>query len=334
MARKIIGILLASLSLLGLLIGTACESTTPKQATGGPVERLTLGTSAVDLSALIWIAKAKGFFTEQRLDMDYKLYESGHLALKDLLAGKLDLATATEFAAVRLGLDRPDFRIISILDQARDQQLVARRDRGISTPADLKNKRVGVARNTSSEYYLQLLVVLEKMQSEDVHTVDLLPSGQVTAIAQGDTDAAMVWEPFVTMMKGELGKNAVSWSGQSGQDEYWLLLGTIGTIEKQPHAIRRFLSALASAEEFVKNHESGAMEIMAKHLGDRHLGSLWKNHRFRLGLHRPFVLKMEAELKWIKSRGGTRQSEIPDLSGFIYFDALNAVDPKKNKMLR
>jgi len=323
---------LASLSALCLVIWTGCESTTSKQLSSGPAESLTLGISANDLSSLIWIAKATGYFSEQGLDIDFRVYESGHLAIGDLLAGTLDLATATEFAAVRHGLEHPDFRIISILDQAQDQQLVARRDHGIVQPSDLRNKRVGVAHNTSSDYYLHLLLILERMRSQDVHIVNLLPSDQVKAITRGDIDAVMVWEPFATMIKQDLGTQAVSWPGQSGQDEYWLLLGTAGTIDKRSPAVRRFLAALVSAEDFIKKNEIEAMGIMAKQLGNRHLGSLWKNHRFRLGLHRPLVLKMEAELNWAKSASGVRQSDIPNLYDIIYFDALNSVAPEKIKM--
>ncbi len=238
----------------------------------GQVESLTLGTSAIALSSLIWVAKAKGYFAEQHLDIDFRLYESGHLAIRDLLAGKLDLATATEFAAVRHGLERADFRIVSILSQAQDQQLVARRDRGITQLSDLRNKRVGVAQNTSAEYYLHLLLILEKIQSEDIQVVNLLPSEQVKAVTEGDVDAVMVWEPFATMAKQELGSNAVSWEGQSGQDEYWLLLSTTGVIEKKSRALKRFLAALAKAEDFIKNNEIEAIGIMAKATGKPQFG--------------------------------------------------------------
>ncbi|MBI5252623.1 MAG: NrtA/SsuA/CpmA family ABC transporter substrate-binding protein [Desulfomonile tiedjei] len=333
LAKKTIGILIISVLSLSPVIWTACDfskSTTPSTQS---VVRLTVGTAANDLSSLIWIAKVRGYFSEQQLDIDFKIYESGHLAIGDLLAGKLDLATATEFAAVRHGLERTDFRIISILDQTRDQQIVARKDHGINHQSDLKNKRVGVALNTSSEYYLHLLLVLQGIRPEDVRIVDLLPSEQVAAIARGEIDAAIVWEPFASMMKKELGKNAVSWQGQSGQDEYWLLLGTLGAIEKQSSAIPRFLKALASAEDFIKNNETAAMGIVEKQLESRHLGSLWMNHRFRLGLHRPLILKMEAELRWLRSGLHAPKPDILDLLDFIYVDALKSVEPNKINML-
>jgi ABC-type nitrate/sulfonate/bicarbonate transport system substrate-binding protein len=328
-----IRILLAASFVAGLVLLTACDSPKSKVSSDGPVETLTLGTSAIVLSSLIWVAKAKGYFVEQHLDIDFRLYESGHLAIRDLLAGKLDLATATEFSAVRNGLERADFRIISILTQTQDQQLVARKDRGITKLSDLRNKRVGLVQNTSSEYYLHLLLILEKMKSEDIQVVDLLPLEQVTALTKGDIDAVMVWEPFATMAKQELGSNAVSWEGQSGQDEYWLLLTTAGVIEKKSRTLRRFLAALTKAEDFIKNNEIEAIGLMEKQLERRNLAAVWRNNRFGLGLHRPLILKMEAELEWVKSGPGTGQSDIPDLNDFVYSGALNSVEPTKIKLL-
>jgi ABC-type nitrate/sulfonate/bicarbonate transport system substrate-binding protein len=328
-----IRILFAVLFVLCLFAFTACDSPKSKVSPDGPVESLTLGTSAIVLSSLIWVAKAKGYFTEQHLDIDFRLYESGHLAIRDLLAGKLDLATSTEFAAVRHGLERADFRIISILAQTQDQQLVARKDRGITKLSDLRNKRVGVAQNTSSEYYLHLLLILEKIQSEDIQVVNLLPSEQITALTKGDVDAVMLWEPFATMAKQELGTNAASWEGQSGQDEYWLLFSTSEIIEKKSRPIRRFLAALSKAEGFIKDNDIEAMGIMQKQLERPYLASFWRNNRFGLGLHRPLILKMEAELEWVKSGPRTGQSDIPDLNNFVYFDALNSVEPTKIKLL-
>ncbi|HMK36435.1 MAG TPA: ABC transporter substrate-binding protein [Desulfomonilaceae bacterium] len=164
-------ILVAVLFVIGLIVCTGCDSSKSKKPPDGPLESLTLGTSAITLSSLIWVAKAKGYFAQQHLDIDFRLYESGHPAIRDLFAGKLGLATATEFAAVRHGLEHADFRIIFVLCQAQGQQLVARSDRGITQLSDLRNKRVGLVNNTSSDYYLHLLLNMEKIQSEDIDRI-------------------------------------------------------------------------------------------------------------------------------------------------------------------
>ena len=274
MRRKIVAFLLASLSAAGLCWWAAYGTTSSQGSTGRSSGTLTLGTSAIDLSALIWIAKANGYFSEQGLNIEIRLYESGHLAIRDLLAGKLDLATASEFAAVQHAFGHPDLRIVSILDQARDQELVARKDRGIQQLSDLRGKRIGVARGTSAEQYLDLLLILQRMHPRDVHMVDLLPSQQVQALTRGDIDAIMAWEPFATMAKKQLGTNEISWPGQSGQDEYWLLLSAARVIQKRSRAIRSFLVALTSAEDFVASHDTEARRIVAKQLGDGHMDAL------------------------------------------------------------
>ncbi len=333
-AKKSVAAMLIPLSLLSLLIWTACDCSTTKVPAGTSAEKLRLGTSETDLSALIWVAKSQGYFAEQGLDIAYTLYESGHLALAALLAGHLDLATASEFATVRACLGRPELRIISIIDETRDQLLVARRDRGISQTSDLRNKRIGVARNTSAEYFLNLLLILERIPIQDVTLVDLLPSEQVKAIKKGDIDAMMVWEPFATEARIELGGNGVSWAGQSAQDEYWLLLGTDEIIKKRSSVIQRFVAALGAAEDFIRHNEAQALRLLARQLGAGHVGPLWKNHSFKLDLHRPLIVKMEAQTRWIKSEGDSRDLSMIDLLDFVYLDALHSVRPGRVRIDR
>ncbi|MEJ2719281.1 MAG: NrtA/SsuA/CpmA family ABC transporter substrate-binding protein [Deltaproteobacteria bacterium] len=327
------GIGIVVVSLTALLICASCDHSHSKSPTARSVEHLRAGTSEIALSSLIWIAKERGYFAEQGLDIDFKLYESGHLAVQDLLAGHLDLATATEFAAVHSFMDRPDLRIISVLDRAESQQLVARKDRGITQTADLRGKRIGLTKGSSAEYYLHLLLILHDVRLQEVHTIDLLPSEQVKSLGRGDVDAVMVWEPFTAMAKKELGANAESWSSQSGLKDYWLLLSTSEVVRKRGRAIQRFLAALVSAEDFVADNAAKARRIMQEKLGDKFEDFSWDDHKFSLVLDRTLLLKMEAEIIWLKSILGSQEFKMPDLMELIYLDGLKAVRPEKVKML-
>ena len=328
---KRIGIVVVLLSTLWIC--ASCDHRSSKAQTAQNLEKLNLGTSDTILSSLIWIAKERGYFSEQGLDINLKLYESGHLSVKDLLAGHLDLATATEFATMRAFMERPDLRIIATLDRAYDQQLVARKDSGIAKIADLRGKRIGVTKGSSSEYYLHLLLILHAVPWQEVHELNLLPSKQVKALANGDVDAVMLWEPFVTAAIKQLGPNGVSWPGQSELKEYWLVVSTSEIIGKRSRAIRLFLTALASAEDFIKHNDTKAKHIMASKLPGIFNNSLWQNHRFGLALDRPLVLKMEAQIRWLKAMHKANISKIPDVLELIYFDDLKSVRPEKIKML-
>jgi ABC-type nitrate/sulfonate/bicarbonate transport system substrate-binding protein len=327
------GIGIVVVFLAAFLICASCDHSHSKAPTALSVEHLSVGTSEIALSSLIWIARERGYFAEQGLDIDFKLYESGHLAVQDLLAGHLDLATATEFAAVRGFMDRADLRIVSVLDRAEDQQLVARKDRGIGQTADLKGKRIGLAKGSSAEYYLHLLLILHDIPLQEVQMIDLLPSEQVKSLARGDVDAVVVWEPFTAMAKKKLGANAVSWSSQSGLKDYWLLLSTNEVVRKRGRAIQRFLAALVSAEDFIRDNVAEARRIMQEKLGDKFENFSWDNHKFSLVLDRTLLLKMEAEIIWLKSIQGSQKFKMPDLLELIYLDGLKAVRPERVKML-
>ena len=203
-----IRILLAVSFVVGLVVLTGCDSSKPK-AVGTP-EHLTIGTYSGDLSALLWIAKDRGYFSEHGLDVQFKIRESGLMSLRDLVAREVDLATVSEFVFVSDIFKQPDLRVLSVVAQNNSVKLVARKDHGITQMSDLNNKRIGLVRDSMAGYYLDRLLMLHQIPGQDVQIVDMPPSEEVKAISQGDIDAAVVWEPFATQMQKELGTNGVS----------------------------------------------------------------------------------------------------------------------------
>jgi NitT/TauT family transport system substrate-binding protein len=91
-----------------------------------------------------------------------------------------------------------------------------------------------------------------------------------------------------------------------------------------------FPAALASAEQFIKDHRGEAEQIVASQLGSNHTS--WKNHIFRLQLDRPLVRAMESEIRWLNSRDATKRRNLPDLLNYVYIDALHSVNPGKVKI--
>ncbi len=228
--------LLAVLFVVGLVAFFGCESSKPKAV--GPPEKLTIGTYLGDLSALFWIAKDQGYFSDQGVNVQLKTHESGLESYMDLLAGNVDLATITEFVFARNVFKRPDVRVLAVVGQTNNLKLVARKDHGITQMSDLRKKRIGLVRDSVAEYYLHLLLMFHQIALQDCEIVDLPPTEEVKAITRGDIDAAVVWEPFARQMQKKLGTNGVSWSAQGGQDFYWLLIGTDDTLRKRSSAIR------------------------------------------------------------------------------------------------
>jgi len=317
-----------------MIVLGGCDSGGSKSGSAKSAEAVTISTYKGDHSALLYIAKDREYFAEHGLEVQIQTQESGPASLRDLLAGKVDLAAFADFVFVSHILEHPEIRILAVVAQLDNIiRLVARKDRGITEISDLKGKRIGLVRNTSADYYLHMMMMFQKISNQDVQVVNLSPSEQMKAIMGGDIDAAVVWQPFARQMENELGKTAISWPAQSGQDFYWILVGIDDKLKKRAPAIRGVMAALAAADDFATNQSDQAKKIMASQVGPGHWPEIWEKNRFSLGLNRPFILAMEAQLRWIKDRQGDQGFKMPDFLDFIYFDALKSVKPEKIKII-
>ncbi len=124
------------------------------------VEKLRMGVYTGSISTLVYIAQQQGFFKRHGIDLTVENYQTGVQAMEDLLAGKIDAATASEFVLVLQGFKRQDLRTIGTISASDNCEVVARRDRGIRKPDDLRGKRVGVSKGTGAEFFLNVFPFL------------------------------------------------------------------------------------------------------------------------------------------------------------------------------
>lgn len=322
------------LGLIVLAFSTGCESSKEKPKPLGSPKELSISTYSGDQSALIWIAKDRGYFSKQGVNVRLETRNSGVASFRDLLEGKIDLATVAEYVFVSDIVERPDLCILAVIAQVDNIELVGRRDRGITQISDIRNKRIGIVRNSAADYFFHILLMFQQIEEKDVRIVDLDPAQQVEQITRGDIDAAVVWSPFPGQIKAALGNKAVSWSVQNGQDFYWLLVCTRDTLRKKPSAIRSTLAALAMADNLIKSDRHAAKAIVASQIGVRHFPESWEADEFKLVLKRPLILAMEAEFTWMNDQLGNRGVKMPNMLDFIHFDALHAVNPERVRMPR
>lgn len=88
-------------------------------------------------------------------------------------------------------------------------RVIARRSRGINSPADLKAKTIGTTRHTSAHYYLVQLAAKAGMREADLNAVDLQQAEMPAALERGAVDALSIWEPIAEAAAARLGADAV-----------------------------------------------------------------------------------------------------------------------------
>ena len=204
----------------------AC-SNEEKAHPNGSFEKITLGVPKPDYPlflALILLAREQGFFKEQGLDMTYKSFPHGVASLKALQSGETDIAIGAEFPFVKQNLEGSRMRIIASIAQVDVLELIARKDRGILEPSDLKGKRVALIKESQLDFSLDRFLVNYGLSIKDIEIFGP-PSTRVlkNQFWKGTADAMVFREPMTGRIKAELGDNWISWPVQDKQNVFWIM---------------------------------------------------------------------------------------------------------------
>ncbi|WP_424356723.1 ABC transporter substrate-binding protein [Methanocella sp. MCL-LM] len=297
----------------------------------GKPEPVVIGIpTMMDSSALVFIADEKGYFAENGLDVTIHEYEAGLYAVDDMLKGKNDIAVATEFVMVGKIFDQEEIGSIASIAKYESHYLIGRKDRGIEDVSDLKGKRIGYARGTSGEFYLNRYLELHGMNLSEITPVDVRPSQYAEAIENGSVDAILSWEPYAGITRDHLGEDVVAWPAQSGQLGYWNAICKKDWAEAHPETVYRFLKAIDRAVEYTIYHPDEAKAISQRRLNasETYVEDSWNNTQYSLSLDQSLITAMEDEGRWMIASNLTGERNIPDYQNYTYLTAIGAVKPE------
>jgi NitT/TauT family transport system substrate-binding protein len=301
-----------------------------------PAETVTIAAYAGDTGTLIYLAEALGYYRQNNLNVIIKNYESGKQATDAMLAGQADVSTATDFVFVSNSIHHADLRTIGTIAMADLNELVARKDRGIVTPKDLKGKTIGITKKSVSEFMLGRFLLFNDILMQDVRIVDCTPRELIRSIITGHLDAALSWDPNIYIMKKYLGKNVVSWQVQSGQDFNFLLITRKKWIKSHFSAGKRFLAALVRAEQYVKHNPAKVQAFIQDrfHYSEKYVSYIYAKHKFNVTLPQALILTMEDQAQWRIDNRLADTNEVPNFLTYIHADMLAKVNPQCITVIR
>ncbi|MBI5035376.1 MAG: NrtA/SsuA/CpmA family ABC transporter substrate-binding protein [Chloroflexi bacterium] len=300
------------------------------------METLTLGVPPLEQAALIYVADAQGFFAQQNLKISITDYDTGVSAIDALLKGDVDIAEAAEFPFVRAVFQKEPITIMASNDKFENDFIVARKDRGIAKIADLKGKRIGVARQTIAEFYLGRALNLQGINIQEVTLVDVKPAQFVNAMTSGQVDAIIAWQPYVHQILAQKNIDLISWNAHSRQAAYSILIARREWIKQHSDTVQRFLKSLAAAEDYLIHNPNQAKAIVRQRLNydETYMVSVWSQHQIVLALEQSLVIAMKDEGRWMIQNQLTTVKELPNFLDYVNEDLLQVVKPQASSLIR
>lgn len=226
-------------------------------------ETVTVGENASAAFADYWIAKNRGYFTDENIELEATAIQGGSQATALLGDGQLDVAlggfSANTFNALESGIST---HLVMGLGGSRDAEqlsaaFVVRSDLvdsgEITEIADLRGRPLSVAGGAAGPQGFTLALVLEQggLTLADVQVVTLGRAETVQALENGAVDGAVVSSPFVEQVVADgtaefMGDPAVL----VGKTTAGYLFGPGLDTERQPVGCA-FLRALFRARELL-----------------------------------------------------------------------------------
>jgi len=319
--------ILAAVIIIGLGIGGYfwLSQEKPEKYTG-PVEKITVAIGTGPVTSLIHIAFENSYFTNEGLDFVLQQHQSGKSAFNAIVEGEVDLATAAE-TPIMLAIMRGEKICIlaTISSTEKNKMIVARKDKGVSIPNDLKGKKIGVAAGTNAEFFMDSFLIMHRIPREEIEAINVEPNAIVDTLTSGEVDAVSTWNPHISILKKKLGDNGVTFSGEGIYRETFNISTKQDFANENPENIKKVLRALIKASEFIEENPDEAQKIIAGKIGmdKATLNELWKLYDFKVTLDQSLLVTLEDEARWAIKNKLTEKTEIPDYLGACRFTTVD-----------
>jgi NitT/TauT family transport system substrate-binding protein len=297
-----------------------------------PAEKIVLGAETIPFSAPVWIAEHNGYFHEEGVEVDIRGFDSGRTALFTMVEkGGLDVVTAAQTPVVSKSFDRNDYAIVAGLGYSdKDVKLLARRDRGINSPSDLKGKTIGITKGSSGHFFLSLFLAYYQLQLSDVKTTDFEATQLGDQLIEGHVDAIATWEPHIYKTRKFLGEKAKLLPGSNIYREDFYFIARKEFINRHPQALERFLRGIEKAQQFIRTQRAATLDIVQRRLqiDPEVLRATWDQFRFELSLDQSILVSLEDEARWAIDNKFTEVTRMPNYLDYIYPKTLLTVKPE------
>lgn len=291
-------------------------------------------TYLADLPTLI--ADKRGLFEAEGVKPVVKYSFSGKRNMELLRAGETEyaLTALTPVVIDMLGDRTPgnsDDPVIlaSVVHSTQLNQVVSLQGSGVSRPADLRGRRVGLMKGTNAEFIWWLFTTYHGLDPATVQVADRPLETLADALVAGEIDAAVLWEPWTTRLRQRVGDAVRVHAGSNVYTAKWVVVALQQTVVDQPDKTRALLNGYREAIQYIMHHNHAAFSVYADHAGVsmQSLRELRRGLSFDLSLNWSLIATLQQQVDWARNAGYAKEDFSPDVLSIVEPGPLASIAP-------
>jgi ABC-type nitrate/sulfonate/bicarbonate transport system substrate-binding protein len=313
-----------------LLLALAAAAGIAETASTQSPAKMTIATGVDPAFSQFYVAKEAGLFEKNGLDVTINTGPSGSAMVPFLINNQIHAAYGSDLAGViNYNVDN---NIVAVADGTYLVKWLSVVGRNIPNMADLKGKRVGVAKGTGGEIFWNRVVEKLKLNPLDYKIVDIEAPEMVAAIERGDIDAFATWEPWPTRALMNVKGTKILQDAEGIYNNINFVYMNRTWIEKNEDTAVRFIRALVEANDLIGKDLEATVGMVSKFL------------KMPIELARELMPKVEYDMTLTDRAVATikiseeqlqRQGKLKaplDYSRYVYTDLLKKVRPENVKI--
>lgn len=290
---------------------------------------VTIAVSKTPLSTPFYVAKSINAFEDTCVTVEYDEVIGGQAAFEKVISGEVDFGTSSDSVMAFQSLTKHSFVTHAMFVQSdNDVKLITRSSDNVTSAMDLKGKKVGVTKNTASEYLLSTLLAIEGLSMGDVELYNYKPKQLVQALSNNKVDAIVSWEPFAFKLSQSMGQNIKIHDTKSLSTLSFNLI-SIKPDSQLVEKAKCVIQGLYKAINYIASHPQQSKKIVIDELDldSAFIEWVWPDYIFKLGLNQSLILSIKSQATWAVETQMRESTEIPNSERFVDSRALLQVEP-------
>jgi ABC-type nitrate/sulfonate/bicarbonate transport system substrate-binding protein len=279
----------------------------------------------------IWMALEHGYFKEQGLDVEYRVFPSGTTAFQTFRTGQGDIVMTGDLPSVQYFFNNPgQYQTFAAIERdAKGYVVIARKD--IRKPQDLAGKTIATRVGSTGSWFISEYLSKNGVNpaSAIVKNLDtqLLPA----ALCKGDIAAFFIWQPIGSRTLEICPNEAHQLSDATGYIQGYLVAGARPEYLNSADGadrVQRFLRAIMKGRDKAEKDFAAVAAFAAKtySLSEKATRDQWETNSRPIALDKVYYDDFCSLSKWARGAGLTTQPV--DFTKLTWPNGLRAIDPK------